>query len=82
MSGNRSSLGSIFTNFFMSFHEKLWLENCPSDYKPIFYTRYADDCFVLFWNKTHEEKFHICLNLRHKTIKFENKKTFLFGYFG
>ena len=30
-----SPLGPTFTNIFLSFHEKKWLENCPTDFKPL-----------------------------------------------
>ncbi len=32
-----SPLGPLFANIFMSFHEKSWLYNCPSIFKPILY---------------------------------------------
>jgi hypothetical protein len=34
-----SPLGPLFANIFMSFHEKSWLYNCPSIFKPILYRR-------------------------------------------
>ena len=40
-----SPLGPLFANIFLSFHEKSWLYNCPSSFKPLMYRRYADDCF-------------------------------------
>ena len=41
-------LGPTFANIFMCYHEKLWLRECPDHFKPVFYTRYVDDTFVLF----------------------------------
>ena len=32
-----SPLGPLFANIFMSFHEKSWLCNCPSAFKPLLY---------------------------------------------
>ena len=32
-----SPLGPLFANIFMSFHEKSWLHNCPSSFKPLLY---------------------------------------------
>ena len=44
-----SPLGPLFANIFLSFrHEKSWLADCPSVFKPIFYHRYVDDCFLIF----------------------------------
>jgi hypothetical protein len=31
-----SPLGPLFTNNFLSFHEKEWLDNCPDSFKPFF----------------------------------------------
>ena len=31
-----SPLGPLFTNIFLSFHEKEWLDNCPDSFKPFF----------------------------------------------
>jgi hypothetical protein len=31
-----SSLGPLFANIFLSFHEKKWLNNCPDSFKSIF----------------------------------------------
>ena len=33
----------IFSDIFLSFHEEMWLSNCPIEFKPIFYRRYVDD---------------------------------------
>ena len=40
-----SPLGPLFANIFMSFHEKSWLYNCASSFKPPMYRRYVDHCF-------------------------------------
>ena len=39
-------------------------------FKPIFYTRYIDDTFVLFKDKSHYKLFLDYLNSKHKNIKF------------
>ena len=31
---------------FLCRYEKLWLENCPPEFKPVVYRRYVDDIFV------------------------------------
>ena len=43
-----SPLRPSFANIFLCFHETLWLQNCPSDFKPALYRRYVDDTFLLF----------------------------------
>ena len=46
-------LGPTFANIFMCFHEEMWLEQCPDDFRPVFYKRYIDDTFILFKDKLH-----------------------------
>ena len=36
-----SPLGSTMANFFLSFYEVKWLEQCPNEFKPVFYRRYV-----------------------------------------
>ena len=45
-------LGPTLANAFLCHYEKLWLDNCPSDFKPLVYRRYVDDIFVLSPNIT------------------------------
>ena len=52
-----SPLGPTLANFFLCYHEKIWLENCPSEFKPVIYRRYVDETFLLFRSKHHIEKF-------------------------
>jgi hypothetical protein len=63
-------LGPTFANIFMCFYEKIWLEKCPSNFRPIFYKRYIDDTFVLFKSEAHIEMFLQYLNTRHPNIRF------------
>ena len=65
-----SPLGPLFANIFMSFHEKTWLHNCPSLFKPLLYRRYVDDCFLLFKSLNHVPLFLDCLNRQHPSISF------------
>ena len=65
-----SPLGPSLANIFMSFHEKTWLNNCPEDFKPVFYRRYVDDIFVLFRSPDHLEHFKEYMNKCHANIKF------------
>jgi hypothetical protein len=48
--------------FFLSFHEKEWLDNCSDSFKPIFSRRYVDDSFVLFNSRDHIVPFLDYLN--------------------
>ena len=76
-------LGPTLANAFLCYHEKIWLQNCPSEFKPFIYRRYIDDTFLLFRLKHHIEKFRNYLNRQHKNIKFtsdaenENSISFL-----
>ena len=63
-----SPLGPLFANIFMSFHEKSWLHNCPSAFKPFLYRRYVDDCFLPFKSFNHVPLFLNYLNHQHSNI--------------
>ena len=65
-----SPLGPTFVNVFLCYHEKIWLQNCPSEFKPVIYRRYVDDTFLLFRSKHHIKKFRNYLNCQHNNIKF------------
>ena len=68
-----SPLGPTLANVFMCHFENIWLENCPSYFKPIVYRRFVDDIFLLSWSKDHVEKFRNYLNKQHKNIKFTSE---------
>ena len=55
------AMGSPFAptiaNVFLSFYEVKWLEQCPKEFKPVFYRRYVDGIFVLFESAEHLSKF-------------------------
>ena len=34
-----STLGPTHANVFLCYHEKVWLQNCPSEFKPVIYKR-------------------------------------------
>ena len=57
-------------NVFLSFYETKWLEQCPNEFKPVFYRRYVDDIFVLFESAEHLSKFHAYLNTCHLYMYF------------
>ena len=68
-----SPLGPTLANVFMCHFENIWLENCPSYFKPIVYRRFVDDTFLLFRSKDHVEKFRNYPNKLHKNTKFTSK---------
>ena len=65
-----SPLGPTFANAFLSFYEMKWLEQCPTEFKPVFYRRYVDDIFVLFTAKEHLIKFRDYFNKCHPSMSF------------
>ena len=69
-----SPLGPTLANIFMCYYEKQWLEDCPIDFKPVWYRRYVDDTFLLFKKEEHVDAFLDFLNTRHRNIKFTVEK--------
>ena len=69
-----SPLGPTLANAFLCFHEQIWLNDCPDEFKPAFYRRYVDDIFVLFRSPDHLEKFKNYLNSKHRKIRFTFEK--------
>ena len=65
-----SPLGPTMANVFQSFYEMKWLEQCPNEFKPVFYRRYVDDIFVLLESTEHLSKFHAYLNTCHPKMSF------------
>ena len=57
-----SPLGPLFTNIFLASHERSCLANCPSEFKPLLFRRYIDDCFVVFSFRHHVRPFLDYLN--------------------
>ena len=68
-----SPLGSTLANVFLCYHEKIWLQNCPSEFNPVIYRRYVDDTFVLFRSKNHIKKIWNYLNCQHENLKFTSE---------
>ena len=64
-----SSLGPRLSNVFLCYHEKIWLQNCPPEIKPVIYRRYVEYTFLLFHLKHHIENFQNYLNCQHKNIR-------------
>ena len=69
-----SPLGTTLANAFLCFHEQIWLNECPDEFKPACYRRYVDDIFVLFRSPDHLEKFKNYLNSKHTNIGFTCEK--------
>ena len=65
-----SPLGPTMANVFLSFYEVKWLEQCPKEFKPVFYRRYVDDIFVLFESAEHISKFRDYFSTRHPNMSF------------
>ena len=65
-----SPLGSTMANVFLLFYEIKWLEQCPKQFKRIFYRRYVNDIFILFGSTEHLSKFGNCFNTCHPNMPF------------
>ena len=65
-----SPLGPSLANIFMSYHERRWLQNCPEQFKPVFYRRYVD----LFRSPNDINLFKDYLNACHANIKFTTEE--------
>ena len=59
---------------FLCFHKQIWLNDCPEDFKPVYYRRYVDDLFALFCSPDYLDKFTDYLNSKHRNIKFTYEK--------
>ena len=55
--GMGSPLRPLFADYFLLWHETNWLNNCPSNFKPVFYHHHGDDCFLLFNSSDHVKPF-------------------------
>ena len=51
----------------------MWLNNCPSEFKPMLYRRYVDDSFLLFRSESHKRLFLDYLNVQYQSIKFTHE---------
>ena len=63
-------LSPTLANIFLCHHEDKWLRSCPMEFKPVYYRRYMDDCFIIFNEKSHGSKFLEYLNSKHSNIEF------------
>ena len=69
--------GSIFStqaNIFLSQHEMNRINNCPPEFKLLFYRRYVDDTFVLFNNTIQIQPFLQYVNNQYSHMEFTESK--------
>ena len=66
-------LGPTLANVFLCYYEQIWLDNCPSEFKPVYYKRYIDDSFILFKSSDHIPLFLNYLNSQHNSINFTSE---------
>ena len=71
--GMGNPLGPTMANIFLCHHEKNWINNCPNDFRPVFYRRYIDDTFILFNHPSHVSKFLNYINVQQPDIKFTSE---------
>ena len=69
-----SPLGQSLAKGFLCFHEQIWLNDCPEDFKPVYCRRLVDDMFSLVRSADHLEAFASYLNSKHKNIEFKYEK--------
>ena len=69
-----SPLGPTLANAFLCCHEKIWLNECPDEFKPAYCRRYVDDILVLFRPPDHLEKFKKYVNSKQRNIRFTCEK--------
>ena len=68
-----SPVGPSYANAFLCHFEKIWLDNCPTQFKPLYYRRYIDDTFLIFKDTSHVNSFVEYMNLQHANIKFTSE---------
>ena len=68
------STNSNLAYAFSFFHEQIWLNEYPDEFKPTYYRKYVDNIFVLFRSPDHLEKFRNYLNSKHRNITFTCEK--------
>ena len=65
-----SPLGPSIANMLICDLESKFLDDCPSQFKPIIYRCYVDNTFCLFKNKEHASLFLNHINKYHSNIQF------------
>ena len=69
-----SLVGPTLANAFLCFYEQIWLNECPDEFKTVYYGRYVGDIIVLFHSLDHLEKFKNYVNSKHRNIRFTCEK--------
>ena len=69
-----SPLGPTLGDEVLCFYEQIWLNECPDEFKPVYYRRYVDGIFVLLCSPDHFEKLKKYLNFKHRNIRFTCEK--------
>ena len=70
----RSPLVPALADIFICSFENKCLKDCPHSLKPVFYRRYVDDMFVLFFSLSQADKFKKYLSSKHPNINFSLEK--------
>ena len=65
-----SPLRPTLANVFMCHFGNIWVENYNAHFKPIVYSLFVDDTFLIFLTKDHVEKFKNYHTKQHKNLKF------------
>ena len=66
-------LGPTLANIFLCYWEEIWIEKCPKQFRPVYYNRFMDDTFLLFFSQDHVLKFKKYINTRHKNMNFTHE---------
>ena len=69
-----SPLDRSLANAFLAHYKQICLNDCPDEFKLVYYKRYVDVIFVLFPSPHDLEKFNEYVNTKHAIIKFTNEK--------
>ena len=68
-----SPLGPTLANIFLGHNETKWLDNCPPEFKPVYYRRYVDDIFLRFDNIQCLHSFQQYMNMQHQNMNFTSE---------
>ena len=69
-------LGPTMSKVFLSFYEVKWLEQCPKEFKLVFYKSYLNNIFVLSLNTRYPNMSFSFEKEKNGKLSFLNKKIF------